>query len=97
MNLIEININNSFNKERNSSDEEVVIGDSSTVNKGLDNRVEVSSVNIASLTNSVVTEGHNHVFIKDGEHKTIVREIFIAVFGTAIGSIITYAVINFFN
>jgi len=94
MSFIEININNSFNKEANNTNKEKIIGDNSTLNKNLDDNIEVNSINVTSLTNSAVNN-QSDVTIGDIKHKTLVREILVGAAGSVIGSIITFVIMNF--
>ena len=96
MSLIEININNSFNKGKDDSNKEVVVGNDSTLNKNLGNRVEVNSISVASLTNSV-GDSQSSIVVGGDKRKTLIREIFVGVCGTVIGSIITFAIMSFFR
>ena len=96
MSLIEININNSFNKEKDDPNRKVVVGNDSTLNKNLGNHVEVNSINVTSLTNSVIGS-QSSTIAGGGKRKTLIREIFIGVCGTVIGSIITFAIGSFFR
>lgn len=95
MSFIEINFNNSFNKEGNPAQNKEVVSENSTSSGGnnfFNHGTEVNSINTASLTNSVVNGQLN--IIKTGNRKTIIREIFIAAAGTIVGSIITYLILG---
>lgn len=94
MSFIEININNSFNKETNDTNKEKVIGIDSTLNKSLGNNIEANSINVTSLTNSAVNN-QSGVTIGDIKRKTLVREILVGAAGSVIGSIITFVIMNF--
>ncbi len=94
MSFIEININNSFNKEINDTNKGKVIGNDSTLNKNLDSGVEVNSINITSLTNSAVSNQSGFT-IRDIKRKTLIREIFVGAMGSIIGSIITLMITKF--
>ena len=89
MSLIEININNSFNKGKDQQPDKVaLIKNDSTLSNNHFNNIEVSSINVTSLTNSAVNSQ-----IGSSKRKTVVREIFIAV----ASSLITYTIIHFLN
>jgi len=94
MSFIEININNSFNKEANDTNKEKVIGNDSTLNKNLGNSIEVNSINVTSLTNSAVNNQSSFT-IGDIKRKTLIREIVVGAAGSVIGSIITFVIMNF--
>jgi hypothetical protein len=96
MSFIEININHSFNKEPNDTDKEKIIGNDSTLNKNLGNNIEVNSINVASITNSAVSNQSGFT-IGDIKRKTLIREILVGAMGSVIGSIITMILMNFFK
>lgn len=94
MSFIEININN-FNEGANNTSGERFIGNDSTLNKNLGNSIEANSFNATSLTNSIANN-QSGVNIEDIiKRKTLIREIFIAATGTVLGSLTTYAIMNF--
>ncbi|MEK7621615.1 MAG: hypothetical protein AAB415_00365 [Patescibacteria group bacterium] len=94
MTLFEININNSFNKKVDDTHNETVVGNDSTLNKNLGNNTEISALNVASLTSSVV--GNQTGFtIGDIKRKTLIREILVGATGSVMGSIITLIITNF--
>ena len=93
MSLIEININNSFNKNENSSKAEDHVFDSdkkSTLNK--DNIfVQTTAISIGSVTNN---QQSNNTFLSKTKDKTLLREIIIAtvssIIGAVVGTIVTF-------
>lgn len=93
MSFIEININNSFNKEVNDTNKEKIIGNDSTLNKNLGNSIEVNSISATSLTNSAVNNQSGFT-TRDIKRKTIIREIVVGAAGSVIGSIITFIILH---
>jgi len=95
MGLIEVNINNSFNKYGDHPDKGEVASNKSTLNtNNLDHQSNTSSVNSGSSTNSAVNSPFGLV-IGGTSYKKISREVFIAAAGTIIGSIATYFIVSF--
>lgn len=94
MSLFEININNSFNKGKSNLNKEGALANNSTLNNNLDNSIEINSINTPSLTGSVVNSQFGP-FTGDDKRKTLIREVFIGATGTVLGSLITYAIMNF--
>lgn len=96
MSFIEININNSFNKENDHVQKKGSVSSDSTLgNDNSSHRVEVNSINATSLTNPVANGQLN--VVGSNKRETMVREIFIAASGTIIGSIFTYFIVDFFK
>lgn len=94
MSLIEININNSFNKESSNANQEKITKNDSTLNKNLDSHIEVNSINVASLTNSAVNN-QSGIAIGNAKHKTLIREILVGAAGSIVGSVITFIIMKF--
>ncbi|MBU4339227.1 hypothetical protein KKB43_03185 [Patescibacteria group bacterium] len=90
MSLIEININNCFNKKENHETEKSKIPDNFLFQNQNFNKMnaETNSLNATSVTNNAF-KGSVLSWLKD-KKSSILRDVLVGATGTIIGAIVTY-------